>query len=272
MKYKLCAVLILLISVICLCSCKGITSSDTQMQLTARPTVRVTVPEGYTVYQIAKLLEDNQVCSRNDFLAAVNSPPEGNGFAAAIANGGERPFLMEGYAFPDTYDFYVGESAESALNRLLRNMNSKLTDDDYNRAGELGYSMDQIITIASLVQAESGFKEQDAKVASVLYNRLKSNNFPHLESNVTFEYLDNSVEPFITGGRKKFNSFYNTYVCRGLPAGPICNPGRNAIAAALYPADTDYYYFVTDKNGNYYYSHTYAQHLANCKKAGVTTG
>lgn len=272
MKIKYLAMTAIIICLLCLASCKSRETQVTQPPVTARPTVRVTVPEGYTVYQIAKLLEENEVCPSKDFIAAVNAPPAGNSFAAAIKNGKERPFLLEGYVFPDTYDFYVGEAAESALGRFLNNTKSKLTDADYARAKELGYTMDEILTIASVIQEESGFPEQDAKVSSVLHNRLKNSSFSHLQFNVTFEYLDNSVAPVIANGRAKYNELYNTYVRKGLPAGPISNPGSSAIKAALYPDETDYYYFVTDKDWNYYYAETYAQHIANCKKAGVSTG
>ena len=273
MKIKILAVSASIIILLSLGGC-GFAEHNTAPKetITERPSVRVTIPEGSTVYQTANILEEKGVCASSAFIAAVNSPPEGNSFAASIANAGERPYLLEGYVFPDTYDFYVGESAVSALGRFLDNMESKLTDADYARAEKLGYSMDEILTIASIIQEESGFAAQDAKVSSVLHNRLNSSSFSHLQFNVTFEYLDNSVEPYITGGRAKYNDLYNTYVRTGLPAGPICNPGSSAIAAALYPADTDYYYFVTDKDRNYYYAATYAEHIANCKKAGVSTG
>jgi len=127
------------------------------------------------------------------------------------------------------------------------------------------------LTIASIIQEESGFPEQDPKVSSVLHNRLNSPSFPLLQFNVTFEYIDKYVTPFVDGGTK-YRDLYNTYVRKGLPAGPISNPGMSAINAALYPADTDYYYFVTDKDMNYYYASTYSEHLRNCKKAGVPTG
>jgi len=262
MKMKILAITALAVCLLCLGACKLPLNKTTGPTVTARPTVRVTVPEGYTVYKTAKLLEEKKVCAAADFLAAVNAPPAGNSFAAAITNAKERPFLLEGYVFPDTYDFYVGESAQSALGRFLANMKSKLTAADYEQAAKLGYTMDQIITIASIVQAESGFSAQDPKVSSVLHNRLnKSGSFQHLGFNTTFEYLDNSVAPVIKNARAKYNALYNTYVCKGLPAGPICNPGLSAIHAALYPAVTDYYYFLTDKNRNYYYSKTYAEQM-----------
>ena len=273
MKIKILAVIAAVISLLSLAGCNLADKlAQPKETATARPTVRVTVPEGFTVYQTAQLLEENGVCPSSDFIGAVNAPPADNTFAAAITNKAERPFLLEGYVFPDTYDFYVGESAERALGRFLSNMKTKLTDADYARAAELGLTMDRILTVASLVQEESGFAAQDAKVASVIYNRLNSKNFARLQLNVTFEYLDKSVEPVITGARGKYGALYNTYDRKGLPAGPISNPGRSAIEAALYPADTDYFYFVTDKDMNYYYARTYAEHLANCKKAGVSPG
>jgi len=275
MKIKLFAVLAVILSLLSLAGCgildKIIAPGET---VTARPTVRVTVPEGYTVYQIAMLLEEKGVCPGTDFIAAVNTPPADNIFAAAIPNAAERPFLLEGYVFPDTYDFYVGEPAVNALDRFLSNMKTKLTDADYARAAELGYTMDQIITIASLIQEEAGMPAEDVKVSSVIYNRLGNKNYPLLQLDASYEYLDNSVEPLISGGREKYNDTYNTYVCKGLPAGPICSPGRASVDAALYPADTAYYFYRTDKNRNFYYAETYDGHLANgekVKKADAST-
>lgn len=239
---------------------------------TSVPTVRVTFPEGSATVQIAQLLEQNGVCSSQDFLDAANTPPADFPLASQIGNASERPFLLEGYIFPDTYDFYVGESAVSALGRFLANTKQKLTAAVAARAKELGYSVDEILTIASIIQEESGFPEQDPLVSSVLHNRLNSTSFPLLQFNVTFEYIDKYVDPFVEGGSEKYRGLYNTYQRKGLPAGPISNPGMSAVNAALYPADTDYYYFVTDKDMNYYYASTYSDHLANCRKAGVPTG
>lgn len=267
MKIKLFAVIAAMLSLLSLAGCDILEQITAPREtVTARPTVRVTVPEGYTVYQIAQLLEENGVCPSKDFIAAVNTPPADNIFAAAIPNAGERPFLLEGYVFPDTYDFYVGEPAAQALDRFLNNMKAKLTDADYTRAAELGYTMDQILTIASLIQEEAGMPVEDEKVSSVIYNRLSSKDYPLLQLDASYEYLDLSVEPFITGGREKYDKTYNTYVCKALPAGPISNPGRASIDAALYPADTAYYFYRTDKNRNFYYAETYQGHLANGEK------
>ncbi|NLP49080.1 MAG: endolytic transglycosylase MltG [Clostridiales bacterium] len=241
-------------------ACSRQTAKEPAGGQTSDPTtVRVTVPEGYTAYEIAVLLEEKGVCPKDDFIAAINESGEQD-YYPVIENPGERPFLYEGYIFPDTYDFYIGESAKSALGRFLKNMQNKLAVEDYERAAELGYSMDEIITIASLVQEEAGRPAQDAKVASVIYNRLNSKDFPRLQLNVTFEYLDKSVEPIFPQARENYDELYNTYKRQGLPAGPIANPGRACIEAALYPAESDYYFFLTDKDMNYYYSKTKAEH------------
>ncbi len=276
-KVKKCIALLLALGLFCLAGCDTFDKlTAPKVTVTARATVRVTVPEGLAVYEIAQLLEKEGVCSSADFIAAVNAPPPGNVFAAAILNAGERPFLLEGYVFPDTYDFYVGEPAEKALGRFLSNMESKLTPADYARATELGYTMDEIITIASLIQAESGIKEEDAKVSAVIYNRLASKDLPRLQLDASRDYLnelqnDKDGDAVIPGARKKYDALYNTYVCKRLPAGPICNPGRGSIAAALYPAtleETDnvaYYYYFTYAGQNFYYSTTYEEHSRELK-------
>ncbi|HZK39598.1 MAG TPA: endolytic transglycosylase MltG [Clostridia bacterium] len=275
-KVKKLVALLLALGLFCLVGCDALDEFTAPKEtVTARPTVRVTVPEGFTVYKIAQLLEEKGVCSSDDFIAAVNAPAAdnalGNTFAAAIPNAAERPFLLEGYVFPDTYDFYVGETAEKALDRFLSNMNAKFTPDDYARAEELGYTMDEIIIIASLIQAEAGTKKDDAKVSAVIHNRLGSKDLPRLQLDASYKYLDklendDEGEAAIPDAREKYDELYNTYVCKRLPAGPICNPGKGSITAALYPAtleETDgvaYYYYFSYAGKNFYYSTNYADH------------
>ena len=238
---------------------------------TVKNTVSVTFPEGYTVTQIAERLEENEVCSKADFLAAVNNISELDyKFTADIKDGDKRAFDLEGYIFPDTYEFYLGESADKALSRFLNNTDRKLTDEMYQKAEKLGYSMDEIITIASIIQKEAGIKKEMPKVSSVLHNRL-NDSYNKLECDVTINYLNKYVIPYLEGDdTDRYNEYYNTYKCKGLPAGAICNPGIEAINAALEPADTKYMFFVTDKTdtSKYYYAETYKEHLQNCKKAG----
>ena len=167
-------------------------------------------------------------------------------------------------------DFYVGEGAEKALGRFLSNTESKLTDEMYKKAEELGMSMDEVITLASIIQQEASVPSVMANVSSVLHNRLNSPSYPRLQCDATIFYLKRSVKPYIGEEQAdKYDEFYNTYDRKGLPAGPITNPGIEAINAALNPADTEYYFFVTDNDGNYYFAKTYREHLENCKTAGV---
>ena len=238
-------------------------------------TVTVTFPEGLAVVQIAEKLEENKVCSASEFIALTNNyeyiQTLGYSFTDLITEPENRAFYLEGYIFPDTYEFYKGESPERALRRFLDNTDRKLTAEYKQRAKALGYTLDEIITLASIVQEESFTNASVKNVASVLHNRLASPSFRRLQCDVTIHYINDYVtnSKHLSGDTSVYAELYNTYKCDGLPAGPITNPGLAAIEAALYPAETDYYYFVTDGNWNYYYSSTYAQHQAKCRELGL---
>lgn len=238
-------------------------------QVTEDPYVAtVTFPEGFTVTQIAEKLEESGVCSKEDFLNEVNNPSEELLLELGIDNRYDRIFALEGYIFPDTYEFYKGESASSVVQRFIDNYRVKISETDKMRASELGYTMDEIIRIASIIQEEAGRPEQDAKVSSVLHNRL--NTGTKIECDVTITYLEDYCAPYLQNGLTEANrENYNTYKCTALPAGPITNPGYSAIQAALYPEQTNYFFFVTDKDWNYYYAATWAEHVANCRTAEI---
>lgn len=243
---------------------------DPKPAQTVPPTVRIMFPEGSTVTEIAALLEQNSVCSAADFISQANNAalPESYGFA--ITDQADKAFLLEGYIFPDTYDFYVNEGAEKAIKRFLKNAQSKLSDKVKTCCSELGYTVDEILTLASVIQAEAGNPEYMDKVSSVLHNRLKSSILPRLECDATIFYLRESVKDYVTPERyEELKALYNTYNFAGLPAGPICNPGIEAINAALYPENTDYYFFASDANGVYYFGETYQDHLKYCAEAGI---
>ena len=234
-------------------------------------TVTVTIPEGTSCSQIAELLEENGVCSAQDFIAAASDPANLSLIPGSIENADERAFLLEGYIFPDTYEFYLNSSGQSALKRFTDNLSSKLKPEYYERAEELGYTMDEIITIASIIQEEAGNPADMNEVSSVIHNRLDSYDYPYIQCDVAIAYLERYVKPYFS--EEEYDELtYNYNIVskkKGLPAGAITNPGVAAIEAALYPADTDYYYFVTDSDGNYYYAVTYSEHCVNCRKAGI---
>ena len=231
-------------------------------------TVTVTFPEGYTVVEIAEKLEENGVCTAKDFLDKINNPSDETLNSLGITNKAERIFVLEGYIFPDTYEFYSGENVDSVIGRFIDNFNSKITEDDKKRAAELGYTMDEIITIASVIQEEAGSDAQNGKVSSVLHNRLNTNT--PLQCDVTYHYIHETCIDYLEYGVTTIiENNYDTYKCPALPKGPITNPGYASIQAALYPEDTDYLYFVTDPDWNYYYAVTWDEHVANCRIAGI---
>ena len=277
---KILCIITLTICLLLLTACGGndtptLSTDPADTSSTQSPTVTVTFPEGFTLVQIAERLEENNVCTASDFIALTNNieyiQTLGYSFTGLIAQAEKRAFFLEGYIFPDTYEFYKGESAERALRRFLDNTEKKLTAEYTSRAAELGYTLDEIITLASIVQEESYTSDSVKNVASVLHNRLSSPSFPRLQCDVTIHYVNDYVteSEYLTGDTSVFAERYNTYKCEGLPIGPISNPGLAAIEAALYPAETDYFYFVTDSDWNYYYASTYAQHKVNCNKIGL---
>lgn len=231
-------------------------------------TVKVTVPEGYSFTQIAKLLEEKGVCTKDKLMATINSYDFSYyALIGALASDANRCFKLEGYLFPDTYEFYANDKPENVLGRFLKNAESKITDAYRTRAGELGYTMDQIVALASIIQKEAVGKSAMPTISSVFWNRIKSGM--RLQSDATINYIEWYVKPYLDGDINRYNSFYNTYKCAALPSGAIGNPGKAAIEAALNPEATEYLYFVSDKAGNYYYAKTFEEHVQNCATAGV---
>ena len=230
-------------------------------------TVRITIPEGYTVADIIDKLVDNEVCDK----AALLSVIESTNFTYSLVSNLEAketvPYRLEGYLFPDTYEFYVGQSASSTIETFLKNTESKVSEEDRQRAAELGFSMYEIMTIASIVQAEAGSTEQMKTIASVIENRLADKtNYPSLGCQSTSDYISNKVAPAIASTSAHTADYYMNYYSTnasstvvGLPEGPICNPGYDAIQAALYPEDTNDYFFFHDTKRNLYTAETYAE-------------
>lgn len=249
-------------------------SSTTEATTTESLTVTVTFPEGYTLAQTADLLEKNKVCSAAEFITLTNDTDFistlGYSFTAGITEAKDRPFVLEGYIFPDTYEFYRYEGAEAALKRFLDNTTLKLTDEYLKKAKETGYTVDEILTLASIIQAEASEHKYMKDVSSVLHNRL-NDPYGKLECDVAIHYIKNTVEtsPYITFDKDTVYGGYDIYDHQGLPRGPICNPGTHAIEAALSPNDTDYFFFVTDEQWNYYFNETWEAHDRKCRELGI---
>ncbi len=250
------------------------TASPPTTTTTGIPTATVTFPEGFTAVQIAERLQENSVCSASDFLSLVNNEDFilslDYTFTSFVPEA-DRAFLLEGYIFPDTYEFYLNDSAENVLKKILRNTSAKLTGEYTLRAQKLGYTLDEIITMASIIQEEAYTNESMHLISSVLHNRINSPDYGKLQCDVTIHYVNDYIlnSPYLFGDMEKYKELYNTYKCTGLPEGPICCPGIDAIEAALYPEESNYYYFVTDKDWNYYFNESYSKHLEKCREIGL---
>ena len=200
---------------------------------------RVTFPEGFTMEQIFTLLEENNICRQKDLYEAAANYEFDYWFLEDMELG--DPSRLEGYLFPDTYDFYQGEDANVALNRFLNNMENKLTDTIRDMAAEQGVTVREAIIIASLIEKEAGAADDRATMASVIYNRLDSGWKLQLDSTVNYVLGTSTFD--LTTDDLETDDPYNTYVYEGLPPGPICNPGLASIQAAVEPESTDYWYW-----------------------------
>ena len=231
----------------------------------------VTFTEGEYLIDIAKKLEDNNVCAADDFLFEFNRDM-GYNFESYLTDNKNAFYAREGYLFPDTYDFYVNDTAYNIAKVLRDHYDSKINDAMYKKMNDQGLSLNQTITLASIVQLEAANVEEMPRVASVFLNRLKdSDTFPMLQSDTTYNYINNVIK--IKAGSEErvthYTEYYDTYAMDGLPAGPICNPGIEAINAVLNPEKTDYYYFCNDiETGETFYAETLDEHEKNLVKAG----
>ncbi|MCH5201820.1 MAG: endolytic transglycosylase MltG [Oscillospiraceae bacterium] len=252
--------------------------------------VSVQITEGMSVVEIAKKLEKAGVTAdKQAFLDMCNSDEfdEDYDFIKALGKASDngRYYKLEGYLYPDTYTFYENEDPSLTVSRMLsnfaaKNVNTLSAAEGYDkkvsvedRALDTGYTFDQIMTIASLIQAEAANTKDMYNVSSILHNRLNAGNASEyaklgLDSTVYYPYRNAKSVPSSLGGRK-FISTYNTYDIVGLPAGPVCNPSSEAIEAAINPNNTSYYYFCHDSStGEAYYASSYDEHLYNLSLIG----
>jgi UPF0755 protein len=241
---------------------------------TIKEEVKITFFEGMTIREIAKELQEKRVCSASEFISKIEEIEFGLEFENMIPDVSLRFRKLEGYLFPDTYDFYIGERVDSVAKKFLVNFQNKIFPGIYEQIQDKGMTLDEVVILASIIQKEAGNREEMARVSSVFYNRMENPGagLPRLQSDVTIFYVEEDIKPYQSRSTQDIYDAYNTYVCYGLPVGPICSPGLDAIKAAINPAQTDYYYFVTDKNGEFYYSKTLNEHNANIRKAQSAGG
>lgn len=231
--------------------------------------MQLVIPEGYTLARVGMTLEEMGICTAEEFIRETqNGDFSSYPLVAAQTPDENRCFLLEGYLFPDTYSIYSTETPNAVIGKLLSNTETRITPELRARIDTGGYTVDEILTLASIIEKEALGGYHMPMISSVLHNRLDAGM--QLQCDVTIVYVEGAVKPFIDGDINRYNEYYNTYKCPALPAGAICNPGLAAIEAALSPADTDYYYFVTDEDRNYYYASTWEEHEENLVAAGLT--
>ena len=221
---------------------------------TGAETVTVVIPEGFTFYQVARRLEASGVCTAADFTNAAQSY-EIQSFPASIHP--QCCYRMEGMLYPDTYEFYVGETPESALRKMLNNYAEKSGLPDF-----------QTLILASIIERETRSDAHMAMVSSVFHNRLAQGM--RLQADATIAYVEEHIkkDPLVQNPGQ-YAERYNTYKCATLPAGPICSPGRRAIDAARNPSQSDYLYYFFGQDETNHYTKTYDEHLAAIKLYGI---
>jgi peptidoglycan lytic transglycosylase G len=219
----------------------------------------VVIPEGWTMYDIADELDRQHICGRNEFLIVAHD-------TAAISDLAPHAQSLEGFLFPSTYEFTRHTTCEEVAKRMVEDFRTvwESVDPGNSLALPQGLSIEQIVTLASLVERETPNAGERPLVAGVFYNRLRL-GYP-LQCDPTVQYafrLDGHVEHNLHPADLRIDSPYNTYEHRGLPPGPIANPGEASLRAALSPANTDYLYFVANAEGGHYFSRTLAEHDRN---------
>ena len=217
--------------------------------------VTFTVPEGFGVKDIAQRLYGLDLADEEDFLkAAENFAPYGY-----MKKQKNVIYAAEGFLFPDTYSIETDASIEDILNLMAKNFDTRITPEIRAKAEEKNLSVYELATMASLIEREVRYPEDRAIVAQVFFKRLQL-NMP-LQTDATLQYLMNAPKEDVSIEDTKIESPYNTYLYAGLPPGPIANAGMESIEAVLNPADTDYLYFVADRQGHNHYANTYDEHL-----------
>lgn len=236
----------------------------------ARRVTRFTIPEGYTAEQIAlALFEAGILEDQEEYLALCKDGTLLSvGYLDPLQNASDRRYALEGYLFPDTYEIYEDAAAADILKKMLNRFAVVFSEEDAERAKALNLTTDQVVTLASMIEKEAAADEDFARVSAVFHNRLRQGMA--LESCATLSYTLGVKKYTFTESEMATVSPYNTYRNKGLPVGPICNPGRAAIQAALYPEESylaeGYLYFcnmIPKQTNRLAFARTYEEHRKN---------
>ncbi len=218
----------------------------------------VTIPEGYTLFQIANLLESLNIVEKESFLNKATSLEFIESLGFSLANEMKKKPTLEGYLFPDTYHFFKEMEPEEVIQMMVRQFQKIYNAEMLDRTHQLGMTQREIVILASIIEKETSLPEEKPLISAVLHNRLKR-RMP-LQSDPTVIY---GLKEF-NGNLKKVHletpTPYNTYLIPGLPPTPICNPGKDSLMAALYPASVSYLYFVSKNDGSHHFSSDLEDH------------
>ena len=225
----------------------------------AMVTTKVTIPEGYSMEQIFRKLEDENVCSYDDLMDAAANYSYNYSFLDQSMQGDAK--RLEGFLFPDTYEFYQGMQASSAINKFLENFHNRITAEMLEKADERGMSMQEVVTVASMIEKEAANDDERAMIAAVIYNRIAAGMPLQIDS--TIMYVLPEHKDVLTVEDTKIDSPYNTYQNTGLPPTPIANPGLASIKATLSPASTKALYYALDsESGTHKFFTSYGEFQA----------
>lgn len=235
-----------------------------------RETVKLTLPEGWNSFQMAKAAAAAGLCTEEEYLAAANALDYDFNWMKDISTDENKLTVLEGFLYPETYSFYTDATARDIVTTQLREFEKKvLTEENKMALKDSGFTLEEWVIFASIVQKESASVEEMYNVSSVFHNRLSNaSEYPMLQSCTTNNFIWDYVEPYYNDNvPQAVLDAYDTYDRNGLPIGAIANAGLDAFDASLHPNDTPYYFFVTDVEYTHYYAVTYQQHLANIEKA-----
>ncbi len=220
----------------------------------------VVIPEGFTMFDIAQAVQDAGLGSSQEFLAVAKSNTE------LISDLAPDAKSLEGYLFPNTYEFTRTQSMKEIAAAMVRQFRQVAEQIGLTASGQ-GTDVQKTVTMASIIEKETAVPEERSVVASVYYNRLARNVALQADPSVIYaELLNGNYAGALHHSDMQFQSAYNTYTHPGLPPGPIGNPGRSSLEAALHPAQTDYFYFVSDGNGHHRFSRSLEEHNQNVAK------
>ncbi len=230
-------------------------------------TFTFTIPEGFTVKQIADRLSEQGLIDRDTFLKEVNEGDFAYEFVSNIPEDPRMEYRLEGYLYPKTYEMKKGASEHEIIDRMLQQFEKEWNETWNSNLQENGITLHEAVTLASIIEREVQSDQERSMVAGVYYNRLRDQML--LQADATIQFIFGEQKETVTYDDLKIDHPYNTYLYPGLPPGPIANPGFMALEAAANPESHEYYYYVTKKDGSgeHYFARTFAEHQQNIAKS-----